>query len=226
MSEAGQDWAQAGAAAERNPALSTFAAGGALLLWDRDAGEPGFANAAGHALLGGDSDGPEPAGADAPAAHAARRRPRIARGLPAGAAAADLRFRGDRDLRLHAAAAARWRGHPGDRRRRVGTAPPRDHRPATSPDVSPTQRRMRPPASRRSLRLPRDAAPHHAAHSLAERCGGPPHEAVAEYRRTGRPGSGNRPHRPQLDRADRPRADRPQRRPGGAVLDLRDLERP
>lgn len=54
MSETGQDWARAGAAAERNPALTAFAAGGALLLWDRVAGLPGYANAAGLALLGGD----------------------------------------------------------------------------------------------------------------------------------------------------------------------------
>lgn len=57
MSETGQDWARAGAVAERDPALTAFAAGGALLLWDRAAGRPGHANAAGLALLGGDLTG-------------------------------------------------------------------------------------------------------------------------------------------------------------------------
>src|SRR6478752_1630718 len=53
MSESGQDWARRGAAAAEDAALATFAAGGALLLWDAGAGRPGFANAAGQALLGG-----------------------------------------------------------------------------------------------------------------------------------------------------------------------------
>jgi PAS domain S-box-containing protein len=55
MSEAGQDWARLGAAAAEDASLASFAAGGALLLWDRGAERPGFANAAGHALLGGDA---------------------------------------------------------------------------------------------------------------------------------------------------------------------------
>ncbi|CAH1654334.1 Cell-division control histidine kinase PdhS [Hyphomicrobiales bacterium] len=53
MSEAGQDWAQRGAVAAEDAALASFAAGGALLLWDATTGRPGFANAAGHALFGG-----------------------------------------------------------------------------------------------------------------------------------------------------------------------------
>ncbi|HEY5794500.1 MAG TPA: ATP-binding protein [Bosea sp. (in: a-proteobacteria)] len=52
MSEAGQDWARLGAAAADDASLAFFAAGGALLLWDREAERPGFANAAGQALLG------------------------------------------------------------------------------------------------------------------------------------------------------------------------------
>lgn len=52
MSEAGQDWARLGAAAADDASLASFAAGGALLLWDRQAERPGFANAAGQALLG------------------------------------------------------------------------------------------------------------------------------------------------------------------------------
>jgi PAS domain S-box-containing protein len=55
MSEAGQDWARLGAAAADDASLASFAAGGALLLWDRQAERPGFANAAGQALLGGDA---------------------------------------------------------------------------------------------------------------------------------------------------------------------------
>lgn len=58
MDEAGQHWARWGAAAASDAALTAFAAGGALLLWDAAAGRPGFANAAGHALLGGDAAGP------------------------------------------------------------------------------------------------------------------------------------------------------------------------
>lgn len=53
MSEAGQDWARLGAAAAQDASLASFAAGGALLLWDSEAQRAGFANAAGHALLGG-----------------------------------------------------------------------------------------------------------------------------------------------------------------------------
>ena len=52
MSEAGQDWAQLGAAAAQDASLASFAADGALLLWDRRAERPGFANPAGQALLG------------------------------------------------------------------------------------------------------------------------------------------------------------------------------
>ncbi|KRE17964.1 hypothetical protein ASE63_01880 [Bosea sp. Root381] len=55
MSGAGQDWARQGAAAAKDESLASFAAGGVLLLWDRQAGRVGFANAAGHALLGGDA---------------------------------------------------------------------------------------------------------------------------------------------------------------------------
>lgn len=52
MSEAGQDWALLGAEAAKDAALAPFAVDGALILWDRDAGRPGFANAAARALLG------------------------------------------------------------------------------------------------------------------------------------------------------------------------------
>ena len=55
MHEAGQDWARRGAAAIADAALTAFAAGGAVLLWDAAAGRPGFANAAGRALLGSDA---------------------------------------------------------------------------------------------------------------------------------------------------------------------------
>lgn len=55
MSEAGEDWARKGAVAMEDAALASFAAGGALLLWDAAAGRPGFANVAGQALLGGDA---------------------------------------------------------------------------------------------------------------------------------------------------------------------------
>ncbi len=55
MIEAGQDWARLGVAATEDASLASFAAGGALLLWDSGADRPGFANAAGHALLGGDA---------------------------------------------------------------------------------------------------------------------------------------------------------------------------
>ena len=57
MSEAGQDWARLGAAAAQDAALASFAAGGALLLWDGASGRPGYANAAGRAMLGGDASG-------------------------------------------------------------------------------------------------------------------------------------------------------------------------
>ncbi|WP_054143524.1 ATP-binding protein [Bosea sp. AAP35] len=61
MSEAEQDWARLGAAAAQDASLASFAADGALLLWDAAAQRPGFANAAGQALLGGDADAPLPA---------------------------------------------------------------------------------------------------------------------------------------------------------------------
>jgi len=53
MSESGEDWTRRGAVAAEDAALASFAAGGALLLWDAAAGRPGFANNAGWALLGG-----------------------------------------------------------------------------------------------------------------------------------------------------------------------------
>lgn len=53
MSEAGQDWARLGASAAQDATLASYAAGGALLLWDRDAARPGFINAAARALLAG-----------------------------------------------------------------------------------------------------------------------------------------------------------------------------
>jgi len=62
MSEAGQDWMQWGAAAGEDPAVTAFAAGGALVLWDAASGRPGFMNPAGRALLGA-----EPAAAALPA---------------------------------------------------------------------------------------------------------------------------------------------------------------
>ncbi len=55
MDETGQDWARRGAAAIADAALTGFAAGGALLLWNAETGRPGFANAAGRALLGSDA---------------------------------------------------------------------------------------------------------------------------------------------------------------------------
>ncbi|QEL23215.1 PAS domain S-box protein [Bosea sp. F3-2] len=53
MSESGEDWTRRGAVAAEDASLASFAAGGALLLWDATAGRPGFANDAGWALLGG-----------------------------------------------------------------------------------------------------------------------------------------------------------------------------
>lgn len=52
MSEAGQDWALLGAEAAKDAALAPFAVGGALILWDKAAGRPGYANATARALLG------------------------------------------------------------------------------------------------------------------------------------------------------------------------------
>lgn len=54
MSDAGQNWTQRGAEVAEDAALASFAAGGALLLWDPAHGRPGFLNAAGRALLGQD----------------------------------------------------------------------------------------------------------------------------------------------------------------------------
>ena len=51
MSEADRNWARLGAAATRDANLASFAADGALLLWDLAAGQPGYANAAAQALL-------------------------------------------------------------------------------------------------------------------------------------------------------------------------------
>lgn len=51
MSEADRNWARLGAAATRDANLASFAADGALLLWDPAAGQPGYANAAAQALL-------------------------------------------------------------------------------------------------------------------------------------------------------------------------------
>lgn len=56
MSEAGQDWAWLGTEAAKDAALAPFAVRGALILWDQEAGRPGFANAAARALLGRDWD--------------------------------------------------------------------------------------------------------------------------------------------------------------------------
>ena len=51
MSEADRNWARLGAAATRDANLASFAADGALLLWDPATGQPGYANAAAQALL-------------------------------------------------------------------------------------------------------------------------------------------------------------------------------
>ena len=60
MSEAGEDWAKWSVAAAEDAALASFAAGGALLLWDPAAEKPRFVNAAGEALLGGQASLPAP----------------------------------------------------------------------------------------------------------------------------------------------------------------------
>ncbi|WP_377846376.1 ATP-binding protein [Bosea sp. UC22_33] len=60
MSEAGEDWAEWGVAAAEDAALASFAAGGALLLWDPAAEKPHFVNAAAQALLGGQATLPAP----------------------------------------------------------------------------------------------------------------------------------------------------------------------
>ena len=46
MSEAGEDWAKWSVAAAEDAVLASFAAGGALLLWDPAAEKPHFVNAA------------------------------------------------------------------------------------------------------------------------------------------------------------------------------------
>ena len=61
MIGAEQDWERVGAAVAADAALTPMVGGGALLLFDRDAQEPVYANAAGRALLG-------KAGANLPAA--------------------------------------------------------------------------------------------------------------------------------------------------------------
>ncbi len=60
MSEAGEDWAKWGVAAAEDAALASFAAGGALLLWDPATEKPHFVNAAAEALLGGQASLPAP----------------------------------------------------------------------------------------------------------------------------------------------------------------------
>jgi PAS domain S-box-containing protein len=60
MSEAGEDWARWSVAAAEDAALASFAAGGALLLWDPAAENPHFVNAAAEALLGGQATLPAP----------------------------------------------------------------------------------------------------------------------------------------------------------------------
>lgn len=52
MDGAGQDWGALGAAASEDAGLASIAAGGALLLWNRETGRPGFADAGARALLG------------------------------------------------------------------------------------------------------------------------------------------------------------------------------
>lgn len=60
MSEAGEDWAKWSVAAAEDAALASFAAGGALLLWDPAAEKPHFVNAAAQALLDGQTNLPAP----------------------------------------------------------------------------------------------------------------------------------------------------------------------
>lgn len=78
MSESGEDWTRRGVAAAEDAALASFAAGGALLLWDAAVGRPGFANDAGWALLGGKA-------ADAIPNQARRRLDALAGGLASAA---------------------------------------------------------------------------------------------------------------------------------------------
>ncbi|WP_336809701.1 sensor histidine kinase [Bosea sp. MMO-172] len=60
MSKAGEDWAEWSVAAAEDATLASFAAGGALLLWDPAAEKPHFVNAAAEALLGGQASLPAP----------------------------------------------------------------------------------------------------------------------------------------------------------------------
>jgi len=60
MSEAGEDWAKWSVAAAEDAALASFAAGGALLLWDPATEQPHLVNAAAQALLGGQASLPAP----------------------------------------------------------------------------------------------------------------------------------------------------------------------
>ena len=53
MSESERNWAELGEAAARDAGLASSVAGGALLLWNVEAGRPGFADAGAEALLGG-----------------------------------------------------------------------------------------------------------------------------------------------------------------------------
>nr|WP_052232504.1 ATP-binding protein [Methylobacterium sp. ZNC0032] len=60
MSEAGEDWAKWSVAAAEDATLASFAAGGALMLWDSAAEKPHFVNAAAEAVLGGQANLPAP----------------------------------------------------------------------------------------------------------------------------------------------------------------------
>lgn len=60
MSKAGDNWARWSVAAAEDAALASFAAGGALLLWDPAVEKPHFVNSAAQALLGGQANLPAP----------------------------------------------------------------------------------------------------------------------------------------------------------------------
>lgn len=60
MSEAGEDWAKWSVVVAEDAALASFAAGGALLLWDPATEQPHLVNAAAQALLGGQTNLPAP----------------------------------------------------------------------------------------------------------------------------------------------------------------------
>ena len=60
MSKAGEDWAKWSVAAAEDAALASFAAGGALLLWNSATEQPHLVNAAAQALLGGQTNLPAP----------------------------------------------------------------------------------------------------------------------------------------------------------------------